>query len=63
MAVQNDFATMGIRQIQAGLANKEFSARELAEASLARIAAVDADVHAFLEVTDELALDLVGKFL
>lgn len=47
---------MGIRQIQAGLANKEFSARELAEASLARIAAVDADVHAFLEVTDELAL-------
>ena len=56
MATQNDFATMGVRQIQTGLANKEFSARELAEASLARIAAVDVDVHAFLEVTDELAL-------
>ena len=56
MATQNDFATMGVRQIQTGLANREFSARELAEASLARIAAVDVDVHAFLEVTDELAL-------
>ncbi len=56
MATQNDFATMGVRQIQTGLANKEFSARELVEASLARIAAVDVDVHAFLEVTDELAL-------
>ena len=56
MAAQNDFATMGVRQIQTGLANKEFSAREVAQASLACIAAVDADVHAFLEVTDELAL-------
>ena len=56
MAAQNDFATMGVRQIQTGLANKEFSAREVAQASLARIATVDADVHAFLEVTDELAL-------
>ena len=56
MAAQNDFATMGVRQIQTGLANKEFSARELAQASLAHIATVDADVHAFLEVTDELAL-------
>ena len=56
MTAQNDFATMGVRQIQAGLANKEFSAREVAQASLARIATVDADVHAFLEVTDELAL-------
>ena len=49
------FATMGIAEIQAGLVAREFSAREVAEQSLQRIAALDGEVHAFLEVTDEAA--------
>ena len=57
MAAETAFATMGVREIQAGLRAKEFSAREVAEGALARIAAVDPDVHAFLEVTDKLALE------
>lgn len=49
------FTEMGIAQIQAGLKAKEFSAREVAQASLERIAAADTDVHAYLETTPELA--------
>lgn len=56
-----EFATMGVRAIQAGLAAKEFSAREVATQSLARIAANDADVHAFLETTEELALKAADR--
>ncbi|HAM14506.1 MAG TPA: Asp-tRNA(Asn)/Glu-tRNA(Gln) amidotransferase GatCAB subunit A [Eggerthellaceae bacterium] len=55
------FNTMGVRQIQSGLAAKDFSARELAEAMLARIDAHDDAVHAFLEVTDELALEAAAR--
>jgi aspartyl-tRNA(Asn)/glutamyl-tRNA(Gln) amidotransferase subunit A len=51
------FSEMGIREIQAGLAAGDFSAKEVAEASLARIAEQDKDVHAFLETTEELALE------
>ena len=47
---------MGVRELQAGLAAREFSAREVAQSALDRIAARDADVHAYLEVTAELAL-------
>ena len=56
-----EFATMGIREIQAGLAAREFSAREVAEQSLARIASHDADVHAFLETTEDLAYAAADK--
>ena len=49
------FGSMSIAQIQQGLTNKEFSAREVAEASLARVASADEKVHAFLEVTEDLA--------
>ena len=51
------FATMGVREIQAGLAKRDFSACEIAEESLRRIAERDGEVHAFLEVTEQLALD------
>ncbi|HBT94846.1 MAG TPA: Asp-tRNA(Asn)/Glu-tRNA(Gln) amidotransferase GatCAB subunit A [Coriobacteriia bacterium] len=43
--------------MQAGLAAREFSAREVAEAALASIEELDGQVHAFLEVTAPLALD------
>ncbi len=52
---------MGVRQIREGLAAKEFSAREVAEAALGRIASCDADVHAFLEVTRDAALAAAGR--
>ena len=56
-----EFAALGVREIQAGLAAGDFSAREVAQSALDRIAARDADVHAFLEVSDELALAAADK--
>lgn len=56
-----NFATMSVREIQAGLAGKQFSAREVAEDALARIAAVDLQIHAFLEVTEEAAYEQARK--
>ena len=50
------FAAMGVREIRAGLASKDFSAREIAESSLARVRALDGATHAFLETTEQLAL-------
>ncbi len=50
------FGSMSVAEIQAGLTSKEFSAREIAEASLSRIEASDKQVHAFLELTHDLAL-------
>ena len=52
---------MDIREIQAGLMNGEFSAREVAESALARIAEQDKEVHAYLETTEEAALDAAEK--
>ena len=52
---------MGIREIQAGLMNGEFSAREVAESALTRIAEQDKEVHAYLETTEEAALDAAEK--
>lgn len=51
------FATMGVGEIRSGLAAREFSAREIAEDALARVAARDGEVHAFLETTEKLALE------
>lgn len=50
------FAELSIAEIQAGLTAREFSAVEVAQDSLARIAAADGAVHAFLEVTEDQAL-------
>lgn len=47
---------MGVREIREGLAAKAFSAREVARAALDAIAERDGKIHAYLQVTDELAL-------
>lgn len=52
-----NFSAMNVRAIREGLFAKEFSAREIALASIARIDAADKTVHAFLEVTERLALE------
>ena len=55
------FAELSVAQIQAGLTAKEFSAKEVAESSLARIASADEAVHAFLETTEEAALAAAAR--
>ena len=55
------FAELSVAQIQAGLPAKEFSAKEVAESSLARIASADKAVHAFLETTEEAALAAAAR--
>ena len=55
------FGAMGIRDIQRGLAAKEFSAAEVARGTFERIEAADATVHAFLETTEALALDAAAR--
>lgn len=55
------FSEMGILDIRAGLAKKEFSASEIAQASIARIASADTKIHAFLETTEELARAQASK--
>lgn len=51
-----NFASLSVRDIRKGLSDKTFSAKEIAEASIARVAAVDSEIHAFLETTEGLAL-------
>lgn len=55
------FAELSVAQIQAGLTAKEFSAKEVAESSLARISSADKAVHAFLETTEEAALAAAAR--
>ena len=55
------FAELSVAQIQAGLTAKEFSAKEVAEKSLARIVSADKAVHAFLETTEEAALAAAAR--
>ena len=52
---------MSARQIRDGIAAGEFSATEAARSALERIAKVDPDVHSFLEVTEELALEAAAR--
>ncbi len=51
-----DLSSLTIREVRAKLGRRELSAVELAEAYLARIAAVDPVVHAMVTVTAETAL-------
>ena len=51
-----DFKDLSAEAIRFGLAAKDFSARELAEAALERVASVDEQVNAFLQVTPDAAL-------
>ena len=52
---------LGASQIAAGVAAGEFSAVEVARAALDAIGRRDGDVHAFLQVTPELALDAAAR--
>jgi len=52
-----NFDQLDVRSIQAGLRAGDFSARELAESALDVIEERDGDVHAFVQVTPELALE------
>ncbi len=49
--------TLTIEQAHQGLAKKEFSSVELTQACLDSIKAVDNKIHAFLEITENLALE------
>ncbi|PNV67419.1 Asp-tRNA(Asn)/Glu-tRNA(Gln) amidotransferase subunit GatA [Enteroscipio rubneri] len=60
-ATERVFACMGVRDIQIGLAAREFSAREVAEASLARVHALDGATHAYLETTEQLAFKAAAR--
>ncbi len=50
-----DLSRLTATQIRDGIADKLFTAREVAEAALGRIEALDGQVHAFNQVTAELA--------
>ena len=54
MAFDSD--ALSAAQIAAGVAAGDFSAREVAQAALANVESREGDVHAFLEVSSELAL-------
>ena len=56
-----DYKQLTVRQIRDGLSAKQFSARELADAAFAEIEAQDKDIHAFLELTPELAYTQADK--
>ena len=51
------FSDLSVRAISEGLRAGEFSARELADEALAAIDRLEGDVHAFVQVTPELALE------
>ena len=51
-----DIDALSAAQIAAGVAAGDFSAREVAQAALAHVESREGDVHAFLEVSSELAL-------
>ena len=55
------FQDMGVKQINEGLKAGEFSARELTDAAFVASEARDKDVHAFLELTPELAYQQADK--
>ncbi len=60
-AVGKPFGAMSIAEIQAGLAAKEFTAAEVASATISRIERDDAQMHAFLELTADMAADAAAK--
>ena len=51
-----DIDALSAAQIAAGVVAGDFSAREVAQAALANVESREGDVHAFLEVSSELAL-------
>lgn len=55
------FGCMSAREIRQGLADRQFSAREIAQSSLERIRALDGATHAFLETTEDLAYEQAAR--
>ena len=56
-----DLSSLSARQVREGVVAGDFSAREMAEAAYARIDALDAKVHVFLQLTPELAFDAADR--
>jgi aspartyl-tRNA(Asn)/glutamyl-tRNA(Gln) amidotransferase subunit A len=56
-----DLSTLTARDIRAGIAAREFTASEMVEASLTRVAAVEGDVHAFNQITPGLAFAAAAR--
>ena len=52
-----DLSALSAREVRDGIAAGDFSAREVTQAAYARIDAVEPSVHAFLQLTAELAFD------
>ena len=61
MSDSTDVATLSASQIRSGIAAGDFSAVEVADAALSRIDALDGDVHAFNQVTADLAIAAAEK--
>ncbi len=57
----HDLSTLTAGRIRDGIAAGDFTATDMAESALARIAALEGDVHAFNEVTAGLALDAAAR--
>ncbi len=56
-----DLSAITARQIRDGIVAGDFSAREAAEAAIARIEAVEERVHAFNQLTPELAFEAAER--
>ena len=56
-----DLSVLTARQVRDGVASGTFSAREVADAAYARIEAIDDDVHAFLELSQDLAYEAADR--
>ncbi|MHB8741323.1 MAG: amidase, partial [Coriobacteriia bacterium] len=56
-----DLSALSARQVRDGIVAGEFSAREAADAAYERIDALDGDVHAFLQLTPELAYEAADR--
>jgi aspartyl-tRNA(Asn)/glutamyl-tRNA(Gln) amidotransferase subunit A len=56
-----DLSAFSAVEVRASVLRGDFTAREVAEAAFARIGALDADVHAFNQVTEELAFEAADR--
>ena len=60
-ALGTPFGAMSVRELQDGLRAREFSAAEVAQATLDVIGQNDRELHAFLELTADMAADAASK--
>jgi len=56
-----DLSALSARQVRDGIVAGDYSAREVADAAYARIEALDGRVHAFLQLTPELAYEAADR--